>query len=164
MTHIYVSTLGLHWFRWWLVTCSIPSHYLNQWWITFNWSCRNKFWGNVNQNTVKHTFWIDYSLLKYKIHYLLNKLNGFWKLWHIVNLCGTVKANLIVKWHDIPILLFKGVKNIIASTHNWRDVHRLAGLILNFAPSRWEMLLQSNAFSHYNWCYPWVWALETKNS
>ena len=29
MTHIYVSKLGHHWFRWWLVACSAPRHYLN---------------------------------------------------------------------------------------------------------------------------------------
>ena len=30
------SELGQHWFRQWLVTCSIPSHYLNQCWLVVN--------------------------------------------------------------------------------------------------------------------------------
>ena len=30
MTHICVSELGQHWFRYWLVAWSVPSHYLNQ--------------------------------------------------------------------------------------------------------------------------------------
>ena len=30
MTHICVSILSHHWFRWWLVAPSVPSHYMNQ--------------------------------------------------------------------------------------------------------------------------------------
>ena len=37
VTHICLSELGHHWFRWWLVTCSVPSHYLNQCWFLVNW-------------------------------------------------------------------------------------------------------------------------------
>ena len=40
--HICVTNLGHHWFRWWLVTWSVPSHYLNQCCIIVNWTLRNK--------------------------------------------------------------------------------------------------------------------------
>ena len=30
VTHIWVSKLSYHWFRWWLVACSASSHYVNQ--------------------------------------------------------------------------------------------------------------------------------------
>ena len=30
--HICVSESGQHWFRWWLLAYSVPSHYLNQCW------------------------------------------------------------------------------------------------------------------------------------
>ena len=35
LTHIcmYISQLGHHWFKWWIVTCFVPSHFLNQWWL-----------------------------------------------------------------------------------------------------------------------------------
>ena len=33
VTHIYVTELCHHWFRWWLVACSAPSCYQNQWWF-----------------------------------------------------------------------------------------------------------------------------------
>ena len=35
----------------WLVTWLAPSHYLNQCWIVVNWTLRNKFQWNLNQNS-----------------------------------------------------------------------------------------------------------------
>ena len=49
--HICVIELGQQWFRWWLVACSAPSHYLNQCWLIVNWALRNKVQLNSNQNT-----------------------------------------------------------------------------------------------------------------
>ena len=46
--HIYVSDLGQHWFRLWLVACPAPSHYLNQCCLLVNWIL-----GNELQLTVK---------------------------------------------------------------------------------------------------------------
>ena len=40
--HIYVSGLDQHWFRYWLVACSAPSHYLKQCCLIFNETLRNK--------------------------------------------------------------------------------------------------------------------------
>ena len=45
-THICVSELGHHWFRWWPVW---PTHYLNQWWFIVNWKLGNKLQWNANQ-------------------------------------------------------------------------------------------------------------------
>ena len=50
VTHNCVSGLDSHCFRKWLVTCSAPSHYLNQWWIIIDWIIRNKFQCNSNQS------------------------------------------------------------------------------------------------------------------
>ena len=36
MPHICVRELGQHWFRWWLVACLAPSHYLNRHWLIVN--------------------------------------------------------------------------------------------------------------------------------
>ena len=49
--YLYVNESGQHWFRWWLVTYSMPSHYLNQCWILLNWNLRNKLQWNFDQNT-----------------------------------------------------------------------------------------------------------------
>ena len=49
--HISVSGSGQHWFRKWLFTYSVPSHYLNQCWLVVNWTLRNKLRWNLNQNT-----------------------------------------------------------------------------------------------------------------
>ena len=49
--HICVSEWGQHWFRWWLVAYSAPSHYLNQCWIIVRWTLRNTLQWNFNQNT-----------------------------------------------------------------------------------------------------------------
>ena len=49
--HICVSESGRHWFRKWLVTYSVPSHYLKQCWVIVNWTFRNNRQWNVNQNT-----------------------------------------------------------------------------------------------------------------
>ena len=51
MPHICISESGQHWFRWWLVTYSAPSHYLNQCCVIVNWKLTNKLQWNFNQNT-----------------------------------------------------------------------------------------------------------------
>ena len=48
---ICVSEWGQHWFRKWLVTYSVPNHYLNQCWIIINSTLRNTLQWNFNQNT-----------------------------------------------------------------------------------------------------------------
>ena len=50
VSQICVDELCQHWFRWWLVTCLVPSHNLNQCWFIVNWTYRNKFQLNFNQN------------------------------------------------------------------------------------------------------------------
>ena len=40
--HICLSELGQLWFRWWLVTYSVPGHYLNPCWVIINWAIINK--------------------------------------------------------------------------------------------------------------------------
>ena len=49
VTHICVDELGHHWFWWWLVACSVPSHYLNQCWNIVNWTLGNKLQWNLNR-------------------------------------------------------------------------------------------------------------------
>ena len=49
--HICVSESGQHWFRWWLVTYSTPSYYLNQWWVIVNWTLRNKLQWDFSKKT-----------------------------------------------------------------------------------------------------------------
>ena len=49
--HICVVKQGQHLFRWWLVACSAPSHYLNQCWIIVNWTLRNKLQWNFDWNS-----------------------------------------------------------------------------------------------------------------
>ena len=41
--HICIIESGQHWFRWWLVAYSAPSHYLNQYWVIVNWT----LWNNL---------------------------------------------------------------------------------------------------------------------
>ena len=49
--HLYVSKLGHHCFREWLVTCLVPSHHLKQCWNIVNWNPRNKLQWNPNRNS-----------------------------------------------------------------------------------------------------------------
>ena len=49
--HICISELGQHWFRWWLVPCSTPSHHLNQCCLNVNGTLRNKLQWNFDKNT-----------------------------------------------------------------------------------------------------------------
>ena len=51
VTHICVSKLGHHCFRWWLVVCSVSSHHLNQCSNIVNWTLRNKLLWNLNRNS-----------------------------------------------------------------------------------------------------------------
>ena len=51
MTHICVSKLSHHWFRYWLVAWPVPSHYLNQYWNIVNLALRNKLQWKVNRNS-----------------------------------------------------------------------------------------------------------------
>ena len=41
VVHLFISELGHHWIRQWLVTCSAPSHYLNEYWHNVNCTLRN---------------------------------------------------------------------------------------------------------------------------
>ena len=50
VTHICVNKTYHHWFRWWLVAWSGPSHYLIQCWKIVDWTLGNKFKWNLNQN------------------------------------------------------------------------------------------------------------------
>ena len=40
--HICFGKLGRHWFRYWLVAFSAPSHYLKQCWLIVDWNLMNK--------------------------------------------------------------------------------------------------------------------------
>ena len=40
--HICITQLGHHLFRWWLVACSVPSHWLKKWWLPINHIPRKK--------------------------------------------------------------------------------------------------------------------------
>ena len=51
-----VSKLGHHWFRWWLVACSVPSYYLNHYWLILNWALGNNviaIWNNIQFFSLK---------------------------------------------------------------------------------------------------------------
>ena len=61
VAYICESKLGHHWFKQWLNTCSLPSHYLNQCWIIVKWTLANKFQWNLSQNT---TFFIQENLIE----------------------------------------------------------------------------------------------------
>ena len=45
---VCVNELGHHWFRRWLVACSVPSHYLNQCWLIVKWTPGNILQSNLN--------------------------------------------------------------------------------------------------------------------
>ena len=51
VTHTCVSKLGHHWFRYWLVAWSPPSHYLHQCWNIVNCTLTNKLKWNLNRNS-----------------------------------------------------------------------------------------------------------------
>ena len=42
---------GQHWWMEWLIACSLPSHYLNQCWLIFCYTLRNKLQWNLTQDT-----------------------------------------------------------------------------------------------------------------
>ena len=51
VARICISKQCHHWFRQWLVTWSVPSHYLPQWWNIVNWTLWNKLqlkWNSYN--------------------------------------------------------------------------------------------------------------------
>ena len=48
---IYVSKIWHHWFRYWLVACKAPSHYLNQCWFVVNWNPWDKLKRYSHQNS-----------------------------------------------------------------------------------------------------------------
>ena len=49
--HICVGELGQPYFKYWLVACLAPSHYLNQCWVIVNGTLRNKLQWNFNQSS-----------------------------------------------------------------------------------------------------------------
>ena len=73
-----VSELGQHCFGWWLVACSAPSHYLNQYCLIANWTLRNKLQWNLNHNT---KLFIHENAFKYIVCEMTTILSG----WRWVN-------------------------------------------------------------------------------
>ena len=66
--HIFISDLCHHWFRLWLLPWWAPSHYLNQCWITINWTLKINlsetwikmaqfFTTKINSKTSSATWW-----------------------------------------------------------------------------------------------------------
>ena len=47
--HLCICKLGHRWYRWGLVACSLPNHYLNHGWFAVLWTIRNKFQGNLGK-------------------------------------------------------------------------------------------------------------------
>ena len=88
VTHICFSKLYYHRFRQWLVACSTPSHYLNQWWHTVKWTR-----GNNCQ-------WV--FLIKIKI-FLMTKMHlkwGFIPNKRLEFLVGLYMIHLtLIMWH-----------------------------------------------------------------
>ena len=71
MSHICVIGLGQHMFRQWPVACSAPSHYLNQYWRFVDWTLRNQFQWNSNQNTNHCKHWNAFENVVCKITAIL---------------------------------------------------------------------------------------------
>ena len=60
LTHICFGKLSHHWFRWWLVVCLVPSHYLNQFRLILNCTLVNK----------RGEVWMKIQQISFKIIYL----------------------------------------------------------------------------------------------
>ena len=57
--YICIGELGQHWLGWWLLACSAPIHYMDQCWLTINWTLGNNLQWNCyrNSNTfIEETF------------------------------------------------------------------------------------------------------------
>ena len=52
--HICICKTDHHWLRYWLVACSAPSHYLNQWWHIVNLCLENTPQWYLYQNTTTY--------------------------------------------------------------------------------------------------------------
>ena len=94
---ICVRESGQHWFRYWLVAYSAPSHYVNHFWFIVNWILSNKLQWHISQNT-------KCSIHKNAFEKVVGEMNGggestrcflcYWRarlvtaLWSLMNLCG----------------------------------------------------------------------------
>ena len=77
---ICVSKLGHHWFKWWLVTWPVPSHYLNHCWNIVNWTLGVKFQLNFNQNAKIFIRKNAFKNVICKVSFIL-----FWPLFDLMN-------------------------------------------------------------------------------
>ena len=84
-----------HWFRWWLVAWSAPSHYLNQWWNIVNCTLRNKLQWNFNWNS---NIFIQEYALEYVVCEMASILSRPQCVYHITDgteLCSLTLWKLI---------------------------------------------------------------------
>ena len=51
--NVCISELNQHWFRQWLVTWLLTSHYLNQCWLIVNYTLKNKLQCKLNQHAFR---------------------------------------------------------------------------------------------------------------
>ena len=52
-----IVELGHHWFMSWFVTCSTPSHYLNQWWLIVRCAHGNNLWSGLGY-LLCESYWV----------------------------------------------------------------------------------------------------------
>ena len=93
VTHISVSQISHHCFKYWFFACLAPSHYLNQCWLVVNWNLRNYIqWhfdlklnifiqDNVSKcrlQNVSHIFWANVNTLDIllSVNFIMNCCSG----------------------------------------------------------------------------------------
>ena len=152
MTHICITNLGHHhWFRSWLVTCSVPSHYLKQCLNIVNSNLRNKLQWNFQWNSC---IFIKGNVLQ----------NAFYKMAAVLSRPQCVdKYHTVILYEEHTNFCFQKLLWICEESQYYcytcytRDDSR-------FAPSQWETALLCNEVSHWlgaslesallHWWYP----------
>ena len=93
-----VRILGHHLFKQWTIACPVPSHYLNQCLLIFNWTTRNQFQRVLNQNT----------LIFVQENKLGNVISKWWPF--------CLVPNVLRECYIITLLL----RSLLAWLTNWR--------------------------------------------
>ena len=152
-TYLCVINLCHYWFRQWLVACSAPSHYLNQWCIIFIWTFRNKHQSNCIRNS-KFSFMkmhLKMSSGEWRPFCLdLNVLTRLVSSWPLMELLTSFKFLCIRLWTEAEIVITAngptvGITATRISTHWGLDtmvdilkttfqIHLLEWEIIHFIP------------------------------
>ena len=149
------------WFRYWLIAWSAPSHYLNQWWNSVNWTLKNKLQWNFSRYS--YIFIKDgaFENVVWKMADILSRPQCAKKALEHIPLakCTSVVSPLVSHGSHQNLALshrYTIIRSGVVSCGWWPDLYVSWAVFSVNVELRW--LWCQNRFWEVWWSFPWPWS------